>query len=249
MCRRRSLSQGQQAVQDRRVGLSLEDPIEEHDLGGGKHARCGGAVAAFAEGARISTDRAACWPGKAGQEVLEVAGIEQPRERPHERALGRPRRPDEQQVLAGQDGAMSSSGMISSGPGTAVAGGFLPLQTQQRSGTADAQQRNQDQRRVTTSDSFLDRQRWVFLPARPPAHPGTARPALAAALDRRPRGRPARNRYNKGQGAGSLQHIMRRRQERPAPAATAQRAQPQAPARQWQSAAIVSTAPGRGAGG
>ena len=91
----------EERVQDGRV--ALEDLVEEDDLRVRQHPLDAPLVAPLAERGDVDRAEDLVRLGEAREEVLEVAGVDQPRERADERALRRPGGPDEDGVLAGDD--------------------------------------------------------------------------------------------------------------------------------------------------
>ena len=89
----------EQSVQDGRV--RLEDLVEEDDVGVGEHRLDAAQVGPLAK--RLDVDRAEDLVRlrEPGQQVLEVARVDEPREVPDQRRLGGARRPDDEHVLAG----------------------------------------------------------------------------------------------------------------------------------------------------
>ncbi len=94
------VEQGEQAVEDRPVGL--EDLVEERDLGLGQHALDPPPILAGPKGLDVDRPEDLVGLGEAGQQVVVVLGVDRVGEGPDQRALGRAGWADHDHVLAGE---------------------------------------------------------------------------------------------------------------------------------------------------
>ena len=92
----------QEAVEDRAVGV--EQLVEEDQRGLRQHAFGVGHQVAFAEFADIERPEQLVGLGEAGQQVIEHAALDPPGQVLDQGALGRARRPQQEEVLAGHQG-------------------------------------------------------------------------------------------------------------------------------------------------
>src|SRR5262249_20834216 len=90
---------GEQRVQDRAVGF--EDLVQKDDLGLWQHALGPPTVNPFRERGGVQRAKEFVGLGKAGQQVLEILGVDKPRKQTDEGRLGGARRADEHHMLAG----------------------------------------------------------------------------------------------------------------------------------------------------
>ena len=91
------VEQGEQRVEDRRVGL--EDLVEEDDLRRREHALGAALVASLAERCDVDGAEELVRLGEAREQVLEVVRVQEAREHSNQRALGGSRRTHEHRVL------------------------------------------------------------------------------------------------------------------------------------------------------